>query len=138
MLLTMPLANAHLEQARDNYQLYRQLRVEGKHLDWALTLLFYAALQAVQAYLVETAVTGFEIPRGHDQRREAVRLRLWSIWVPYRSLDNASRVARYHQDTPDPTEAQLEYHYTADFQVIIADIEARFGFPLQIESTSGS
>ena len=64
MPLTKPLAQAHLDQARANYLLYRQLRAEGQHRDWAITLLFYTALQLIQSYAVESAATSFDIPEG--------------------------------------------------------------------------
>jgi hypothetical protein len=75
MSLTRDPAQRYLDQARENYRLYRRLRSDVDHLDWAVTLLFYTALQLIQAYLVETAAP-YDIPRGHDERSRHIYRKL--------------------------------------------------------------
>ena len=110
-----------------------KLRNDGV-TDWSVTLLFYTALQLIQTYFVERAVTAFDIPSGLDKRRERVRLKLWSLWVHYRDLENASQIARYDQSQPDPTDAELQEHYDQNFSVIRDQIEAELGIRLVIPS----
>ena len=134
MVFKSAAAEAHLEQARQNFALHLQLLDEGKYLDWSLTLLFYSALQLVQSFLVETATGPADIPHGHDSRREAVMSRLPRIWRHYRQLDSVSRIARYQQDQhPDPTEAEIDWHYRWNFLPIAAEIEKRLGLKLDID-----
>jgi hypothetical protein len=61
-----PDALLHLAQARQNYELYQQLKQAGQHLDWAVTLLVYTALHLAEAYLAETASSAFDLPKGHE------------------------------------------------------------------------
>jgi hypothetical protein len=131
MPLTKALAQAHLEQARANYILYHQLRAEGRHRDWSLTLLFYTALQLIQAYAVERENSPFDIPHGHDRRRLYVQSQLNAVWPDYRTLENASQVARYEQGQPDPSEADLQRRFEQEFTAIRQLIEVRAGFQLE-------
>ena len=91
-----PDAERHLRKARDNFALYEQLRGEGK-LDWAVTLLFYSALQLVDAWLVQN---GHGTPPDHDRRRKLIMRYLSCIWdrrrTHYKDLEDASRDARYN------------------------------------------
>jgi hypothetical protein len=131
MPLTKPLAQAHLEQARANHLLYQELRAAGRHRDWAITLLFYTVLQLIQAYAVERAATPFDVPRGHERRRLYVQGQLNAIWPDYRVLENASQVARYEQDQPDPTEVELQRRFEREFSTIRRFIETRAGVRLE-------
>jgi hypothetical protein len=67
-LPSKPLAVQHLTRARQNYDTYQRLKTSGQALDWAVTILFYAALHLVQAYFVEQAVTAFDAPQTHQER----------------------------------------------------------------------
>jgi hypothetical protein len=129
MAFTKPVASAHFEQARLNFRLYRQLCADAAYVDWALVLLFYSALQLIQAHLVETAASGFDIPHGHDKRRAEIQRRLAHLWDFYWRLDNASMKARYRQDLcPDPTSEEVEVHYREDFLPILNDLRAKHEF----------
>ncbi len=125
MALTRSLALAHLEQARSNYRLYQRLKGEGDHLDWAATLLFYTALQLAQAYLVEVASDGFDYPRGHTDRESFIRRRIPEIFEPFRFLETRSRWARYHQDRPDPTVADLDQYERSWFTPVVDAMSKR-------------
>jgi hypothetical protein len=133
MALQKEAAKAHLDQARKNLSLHRQLRKEGEHLDRSLTLVFYSALQLIQAYLIETAQSAFDVPSGHDQRRDAVMRKLPTIWKHYRRLDKVSQVARYQQDLyADPTDQEIEHQFRTDFRPIVQEIESRLGFKVDL------
>src|SRR5437870_4490473 len=100
---TKQLAIDHLKQARQNYKLYGELKTKGEHPDWAVTVLFYTALHLVQAYLVESAKTGFDIPEKHERRISLVHQKLHLIGPHYERMFKLSMVARYHMDQPRPT-----------------------------------
>jgi hypothetical protein len=103
-----PAAERHLEQARANHRLYARLLAEGTDLDWAVTLLFYTALQLVQAYFVETAQSGWDVPHTHEHRTQRVALKLPTVYAAYRFLQTRSEWARYEQDRPDPTADEVK------------------------------
>jgi hypothetical protein len=120
MALSKPAAQAHLDQARENHRLYLDLMAADEHLDWALTLLFYTALQLAQAFFVERAATGFDVPRGHDQRTAAVSLKLPGIYTDYRTLMTRSEWARYEQSRHgDPSRPEVERFYAEEFTRIV-------------------
>jgi hypothetical protein len=114
MPLTKPDAKRHLEKARSNFVLYSRLKSDATHLDWAVTVLFYTALHLVQAHIVESAATGFDIPRDHPERDSSVARLLPELYTHYRFLSSRSQWARYHVDKPDPTPEQL-YEYEANY-----------------------
>jgi len=60
-----------------------------------------------------------------------VQARLNAIWPDYRALENASQVARYEQDQPDPTESELQWRFDHEFTAIRRLIEARAGERLE-------
>lgn len=123
----MPLAKSdaerHLERARLNFALYKKLKAESTYLDWAVTVLFYTALHLVQAYLVETAATGFDIPRDHPERDNSVARLLPGIYTSYRFLSSRSQWARYHVDKPNPTLEQLQQYEDRHYQPILSELE---------------
>ena len=95
----------HLRQARQNEALAHKLgRPPLEAYDWAITVMFYALLHCVGAYLLERHHL---IPRGHTatwdrQRRQRIPGRnddvkqyLPEIYDPYKLLYDASRRARY-------------------------------------------
>jgi hypothetical protein len=75
-LPSKPLAVKHLTRARQNYDTYKRLTTSGQGLDWAVTILFYAALHLVQAYFVEQAATAFDVPQTHQERTLRIGLTL--------------------------------------------------------------
>jgi hypothetical protein len=86
----VPDRRRHLSKAEQNETLSLSLQ-GGGHNDWAVTLLFYAALHLVDAYLDPMQ------PKRHTDRRNLIRNDpvLRPIWFHYRELDDRSRDARY-------------------------------------------
>lgn len=90
----MPGVSEHLTRAANNEQFFYALD-HSRYSDWAVTVLFYAALQYIDAYL---ASIGIYDPGGHDvrdgliQRTTAIR----HLWPQYKRLKNFSRNARYY------------------------------------------
>jgi hypothetical protein len=126
---TKPLALQHLMQARQNYKLYQELKQGGEYLDWAVTVLFYAALHLVQAYLVETAPSEADIPADHVARDSAIWRRLRPIVNQYSFLKTRSTWARYTLTRPKPTRAVLEQFESRQFAGIVAEL-GRLGITL--------
>lgn len=118
MPLTKPDAVRHLEWARSNFALYGKLKDWGTHLDWAVTVLFYTALHLVQTHLVESAATGFDIPRDHPERDSAVARLLPDLYAHYRFLNNRSQWDRYHVDKPPPSLAHLQVYEDNHFRPV--------------------
>ena|SRR5437899_7371400 len=117
-----PQALLHLAQARQNHDLYQQLKREGKHLDWAVTVLFYTALHLIQAYLVELAATGFDIPKDHEDRDRYVRRKLTPIFSDYSLLQTRSNWARYQPNKPKPTVDLVQEYQDLQFARIVAHL----------------
>jgi hypothetical protein len=122
MPLSKPLARTYEEQAQRNYTLYRQLRDEGAHLDWAVTLLFYSALHLINVVLIETG-TAFDLPRDHGDRNVAIALKLRPVYEDYRLLYRLSRTARYSPERPKPTPALLQRYEGEPFARILAELQ---------------
>jgi hypothetical protein len=118
MPVTKPEAGLHLEKARLNFAHYEALKAESRYLDWAVTVLFYTAPHLVQAYLVESANTGFDIPRDHPERDNAVARLLPEIYTSYRLPSTRSQWARYHVDKPTPTPELLQQYEDHHFRRI--------------------
>ena len=76
---------------------------ESFYAGWGLTMLFYAAVHAVQAYFV----TQGRYPITHAHRDSSIQrdANIRAIYIDYREMENLSRVARY--DTIPNTEADL-------------------------------
>jgi len=108
----------HERQAKDNLELHGRLLQEGKHLDWAVTTLFYAALHYVDAFLLP------EDPRTHERRNQRIRARgeLRPIYRSYKLLLDRSRDARY--ECFDPTPEQVRYYRTRHFDPLQAHLFA--------------
>jgi hypothetical protein len=90
----MPGVAEHLAQAAHNESLFLSLD-HNVHSDWAVTVLFYAALQYVDAYL---ASIGIVDPGGHDVRDKLIQTTpaLRPLWSRYKRLKSFSRTARYY------------------------------------------
>jgi len=122
-------AAKHLARARRNYQTYQRLKSSGQDLDWAVTVLFYTALHLVQAYFVEQAATGFDIPQSHQERAARIGLKLLPIYRHYRALEERSRRARYEPDYVPLTLKAIQAYEDLDFVPIVAELRRR-GIPL--------
>ena len=91
----MPKYYEHLTRAKENERLARTLDLTtGVGADWAIIMLFYAALHRIDAYL---AGKNFH-PLNHQQRDEEIENNgsLTNIYSDYRRLKDMSREARYN------------------------------------------
>jgi hypothetical protein len=90
----VPDRNEHLTRARQTESLASSLNANlGVVVDWAITMLFYAALHYVDAYLAGKNMH----PLSHDQRDREIESNgsLSVIYNDYRRLKDLSRAARY-------------------------------------------
>ncbi|HTE20792.1 MAG TPA: hypothetical protein VK689_20695 [Armatimonadota bacterium] len=111
---------AHLEQARHNYSLFERLRGEGIFLDWAVTVLFYTALQLVDAH---AAHNGYSASSDHMERRRYVWRYLRPVHARYRDFEDASRDTRY--DLRRPTDQEVQRHLEREFRHLEAQLRSR-------------
>ncbi len=84
----------HLNWAQNNEGLVEIFRTNGSfEINWAITVVCYAAVHYVDAYLVRFRL------RQHDHAGRESELQvddyLSTIWKDYRRLKNLSRAARY-------------------------------------------
>lgn len=97
----MTTREQHLAQANANKALYEELLDRPAYRDWALTVLFYAALHYVDAFLFPRN------PPDHGTRNQMVRTTplLRALYAKYRRLQERSQDARY--ECHDPTREEL-------------------------------
>src|SRR4051812_3688140 len=98
----MPDRNRHIAQADTNERLYAHLvNLDPLYRDWQCTVLFYAALHHVDAFLATVPLRPDGVhPTSHQQRQTVVYLLLRPINEDYRRLEAASREARYDTRLP--------------------------------------
>jgi hypothetical protein len=90
----MPQSHEHLTRAKENEQLAIGLgRESGCSTDWAITMLFYAALHYIDAFLAGKNMH----PLNHEKRDGEIENNgsLAAIFKDYRRLKDLSRAARY-------------------------------------------
>ena len=90
----MPQRHEHLIRAQENEKLASALRPKFPVCaDWAITILFYAALHYIDAFLAGKNLH----PLNHDARDKQVEQNgsLTDIYDDYRRLKDLSRAARY-------------------------------------------
>lgn len=90
----MPNLTDHILQAHHNEAFYEDID-KNTYSDWAMTVLFYVALQYIDAFL---ATVGMANPGGHGVRDREVngQAQLQSIANLYFRLKNRSQNARYY------------------------------------------
>src|SRR5437763_1955637 len=95
----MPTRDEHLSIAQRAEA--AALTNEGPHPEWAMVMLFYAALHYVEAYWdVMYAVLGCKQHyENHRERREPIERHLAPIWKHYRALERRAHDARYKGET---------------------------------------
>jgi len=110
----MPDLATHLRQAHHNEQFFLSFD-RGIYSDWAMTVLYYAALQYVDALLAHLGILD---PGGHDVRECHIRSRneLRPIHREYFRLKSRSRNARYYARHFRPEE--IDRCRTTDFETI--------------------
>jgi len=87
----------HLDQARRNYRAFTLLR-DSDFVDWATTVLFYTAMQVVEAWLLTRVGT----ESGSHAARASRMFRLGvpaSVFSAYDRLRQMSELARYRDWT---------------------------------------
>jgi hypothetical protein len=91
----VPQRHEHLARALENETLAESTLdpAKGVCVDWAITMLFYAGLHYVDAYLTQSAGR----PKSHQQRDRIIETNgsLSPIWEDYRRLKDISEQARY-------------------------------------------
>jgi len=115
----MSTVDDHRQQAQENIALSDSLHQSGQNLDWAVVVLFYAALHYIDAYLLPRD------PTDHDERNGYIRdcAFLKEIWKHYRVLAERSQDARY--ECWDPSDAEVGTYRTQHYDVIESHILAR-------------
>jgi hypothetical protein len=94
-----PTAAEHYGWSRQNEAFYATLGGIGTpNPDWAVTVLFYAAVHAAQAALVAKQYQ--PRPRTHEDRKVALRRECPQVAAWYETLEQRSRLARYECDLP--------------------------------------
>lgn len=105
----MPTAEQHRAQAAGNEAFYVEIGgADAVRPDWALTVLFYAAVHETAALLVDgrTTIIGYGLdwpPSTHRERKAALdRHPPWQpIGSQYRNFESWSRKTRYECFKPD-------------------------------------
>lgn len=97
----MPSASEHEEQAASNEDHYRELGGDAAvRSDWAMTVLYYAAVQHIQALIVRK---GWKVkykgklrfPAEHGERLQVIHRECQQIEADFRTLKGWSEDARY-------------------------------------------
>jgi hypothetical protein len=88
--------DAHLARSSSNEQLFHAfLDIKSGHREWAVTILFYAALHALDVYLHEAGYLDNDIANHHDRLAVARDALPRNIFSAYNALYIESRHARY-------------------------------------------
>lgn len=89
----MPKKDEHVEKAERNEAFAEYLATKSKYIDWAVTVLFYAAVHYIDAVLAVSQVH----PEDHKERKAAIAVNdtLKIVYAEYRKLETLSWNARY-------------------------------------------
>ena len=90
----MPGSAEHLAKAAANGRFLSNIVEQQLAPDWAVTVLFYRAVHAVEAWFARQNLHH----TSHIRRNQAVFAHLNEIAAPYRKLHDLSRIARYEAD----------------------------------------
>lgn len=113
----MATSREHWEQARGNEGFYENIGADRSSTpEWAMTILFYAALHYAQAGFAFLGTS----PGDHMERKKALRTRFRSVAPVYESLEDASRRARYECEKPQPSELQKAKEHLRDIAEEVA------------------
>lgn len=110
----MPDVRTHLQQAQHNETFFAGIDLRS-YSDWAVTVLFYAALHYIDAYLAQA---GHLDPGVHDVRDSLIRRYVPTRQVArqYFRLKNFSRTARYYGGRFFP--ADVTGLYRGEFETV--------------------
>lgn len=103
----MPDIGAHLAQAEHNEQFLQTLGLpETPYLDWAVTVIFYAALHYIRALAARHQLANISSYAEMDRLFERVPVfrRNRDLYVDRRQMKDDSRVARYECRSLPPSE----------------------------------
>lgn len=105
----MATKEAHLQQAEHNERFLGTFDISiSPHLDWAITVIFYAALHYIRALAAKHLFTN--ISRYGDLDRVFDRVSIFKrngwIYADYRQLKDDSRAARYDMVKFSPREVE--------------------------------
>ena len=119
----MPLQSEHITKAERNEKLAETL-FRTSYIEWAVTVLFYAAVHYVDAIL---AASGLH-PDSHGQREDAINANptLMTVRPQYRILDTLSRNARYYTVKIEPSDLLQAQN---NFQILRTHLRKRLGLP---------
>jgi uncharacterized protein (UPF0332 family) len=117
----LPTKDEHLDKALRNQQLADVL-AQTAFSDWAVTVYFYAALHYAHAVLADYG----QHPQSHETAGALVRKNpvLKKVWAEYKSLQIASRNARYYATEITPAHLQ---DVRNDFNVLKAYVRRELG-----------
>jgi len=113
----MPSKTRHRQQALHNYAVYEYLNASPQATtDWQITVLFYAALHYVDAYLANIDVH----PRSHEDRDAYVSVLadLRHVASSYLQLRDRTMDARYLRRDGPPGSPPICTPITFDYEII--------------------
>ena len=142
---------AHLHQAEHNEGLLSELTASLSYKDWLVTVAFYSAIHYVEAAFFNIPAIGHtdtSIPTDPNTGKWLHSPHFWRIkllrenytkdvWKGFKSLSNASWVARYLVTEPGPhgisVTTDAETHWTDDeardfVDVDLSNIKSALGF----------
>jgi hypothetical protein len=119
----------HLAQAEHNEAFYQVLQASAfPSGDWQVTLLFYAALHYVDAYLHQLQPAGVHAS-GHRERARHVSSHVGAnVALDYLELQLRSEDARYNGRRY--SDAEVGVLYSAEFTRIRTHVRGALGLPL--------
>jgi hypothetical protein len=123
----MPSADEHRRWAQQNEEVYAEIGGRGaRRADWALTILFYAAVHEIKAFFVDhpteaRAIYG-RLPKTHGEIKETLRKNVqWrSLAAFYEQFLSWSKKTRYHCHMPREQELQFAERQLREIRAEIA------------------
>jgi hypothetical protein len=118
----VPSRQQHLANAESNERLSLALQV-GPHMDWSITVLFYAAVHLVEATLAPQMHSANHNARFANIRRHPL---LRQIYFQYHELYSRSLDARY--DCVSFSVSQVQALYATEYATIKRHLQPILGF----------
>lgn len=126
--------DAHIEEAKANYQRYELMLERDENVSWAAVFLFYSAIHLIQARAFQD--TSDDIPGDHEDRSDYV-----SHYLPvpiarsYAVLYIASRQVRY--DLKPKSRAEVRALHDDHFAKLRRHFREEFGIAWQYPNSTG-
>jgi hypothetical protein len=118
----VPTRQEHLAKAESNQRLAITFQ-NGHHVDWSVTVLFYAALHLVEATLAPAVHSTSHAVRNQNIQQDP---RLLAIYPHYRELYRRSLDARY--DCVVFSTLQAQHLYVTRYEPIKRHLRPLLGF----------